>query len=130
MKLLAANIFPCFKNFHFLVWLFFVSCGSSAVKEDTTPKIIKEYFIECEVSDFSNLQINFNENNYIPIKITYNGETRKAKMRIRGDTSRKDPKKSLKIKFDSLLINNIPKVLNFNAEYADKTYIRQYLSSH
>ncbi|PCI98985.1 MAG: hypothetical protein COB15_04800 [Flavobacteriales bacterium] len=129
MKLLAANIFPCIKNFHVLVWLFFVSCGSSAIQEDTTPKIIKDYFIECEASDFSNLQINFNENNYIPIKITYNGETRKAKMRIRGDTSRKDPKKSLKIKFDSLLIDNIPKVLNFNAEYADKTYIRQYLSS-
>ncbi|MBL4594221.1 MAG: CotH kinase family protein, partial [Flavobacteriales bacterium] len=94
-----------------------------------TQKVIKEYYIECDTNDFINIYQNFKENNYIPIKITYNGESRIARMRIRGDTSRKDPKKSLKIKFDSLLINNIPKVVNLNAEYADKTYIRQYLSN-
>lgn len=104
------------------------SCGNPK-KEIVISKIIKEYYIECDSNDLNSIYTNFKENTYIPIKITYNGETRVARMRIRGDTSRKDPKKSLKIKFDSLRINNMPKTLNLNAEYADKTYIRQYLSS-
>jgi hypothetical protein len=110
--------------------LLLISCGDNSVKKATeAPKFVKEYYIECDQQAFIKLQENYSANEYIPIKITYNGETRKAKIRIRGDTSRKDPKKSLKIKFDSLLINNIPEVINFNAEYADKTYIRQFLSS-
>ena len=72
---------------------------------------------------------NFRENNYIPIKITFNGETRTAKIRVRGDTSRKNPKKSLKIKLDSLALTGAPKVLNLNAEYEDKLYVRQFISS-
>ena len=47
-------------------------------------------------------------------------------MRIRGDSSRKDAKKSLKVKF---VVNGKQKTLNFNAEFSDKSYIRQYLSS-
>ena len=107
----------------------FSSCGG--VKQTKTPvkKEIKEYYIECDSIGLNNIYTNFKENTYIPIKISFNGETRAARMRVRGDTSRNDPKKSLKIKFDSLQIDNIPKVLNLNAEYADKTYIRQYLSS-
>ncbi len=110
--------------------LLLISCGNAPSEKDVTaPKTVKEYFIECDQEAFADIHQNYKENRYIPIKITYNGETRSAKMRIRGDTSREDPKKSLKIKFDSLLIDNIPEILNFNAEYADKTYIRQFLSS-
>ena len=47
-------------------------------------------------------------------------------MRIRGDSSRKDAKKSLKVKF---ILNGKVKTLNLNAEFSDKSYIRQYLSS-
>jgi hypothetical protein len=107
-----------------------LSCGlQSAKKKSLAPTFIKEYFIECDPEDFAAIHTDYSSNQYIPIKITYNGETRKAKLRIRGDTSREDPKKSLKIKFDSLLIDNIPGILNFNAEYSDRTYIRQFLSS-
>jgi len=108
---------------------FLISCGSNTVKKDPPPRVINEYYIICDTTDFVSIQNNYKENKYISIKITYNGETQTAKMRIRGDTSRKDPKKSLKIKFDSLGIENIPPIINLNAEYADKTYIRQYLSS-
>jgi len=103
--------------------------ASREVRAYFPPKVIKEYYIECDSTDLQNIYQNFKENTYVPIKITYKGETRVARMRIRGDTSREDQKKSLKIKFDSLQLKDIPKVLNLNAEYADKTYIRQYLSS-
>ncbi len=110
--------------------LVLIACGTKSLEEvPLTPASVKEYFIECDPAEFSAIHDNFQENSYIRIKITYNGETRTAKMRIRGDTSRKEPKKSLKIKFDSLLIDAIPGILNFNAEYADKTYLRQFLSS-
>jgi len=90
---------------------------------------IKEYHISCNNSELKNIYENYRENIYIPITITYKGKTSTGKMRVRGDTSRKDPKKSLKIKFDSLALEGVPAIINLNAEYADKTYIRQYLSS-
>jgi len=113
----------------FILLTFFISCGGKTIEKTAEPKVIKEYYIECDSTDLQNIYQNFKENTYVPIKITYKGETRVARMRIRGDTSREDQKKSLKIKFDSLQLKDIPKVLNLNAEYADKTYIRQYLSS-
>ena len=111
--------------------LFWVSCGESVKTSEnkSTPKEVKEYFISCDTSELSGIYSEFKKNTYIPIKITFNGKTVEARMRIRGDTSREDPKKSLKIKFDSLFVEGLPKVINLNAEYADKTYIRQYASS-
>jgi inorganic pyrophosphatase len=107
-----------------------VSCGNSTNnKVSSAPKEVKEYFISCDTNELSKIYTNYRENTYIPIKITFKGETVAARMRIRGDTSREDPKKSLKIKFDSLFVDGLPKVINLNAEYADKTYIRQYASS-
>ena len=47
-------------------------------------------------------------------------------MRIRGDSSRKDAKKSLKVKF---VQNGKSRTLNFNAEYSDKSFVRQFVSS-
>jgi spore coat protein H len=116
----------------FLCIVLFVSCGTSQVKienEDFTPTSFKEYYIDCETSDIEKIYASPKENLYIPIKITLNGETHIAKMRIRGDTSREDPKKSLKIKFDSTSFSPTEMVFNLNAEYSDKTLIRQYLSS-
>lgn len=111
--------------------LLWVSCGDSVKTSETTftTKEVKEYFISCDTAELSNIYVNFRDNTYIPIKITFKGETVVARMRIRGDTSREDPKKSLKIKFDSLFVDGLPKVINLNAEYADKTYVRQYASS-
>lgn len=115
-----------------LVVLLF-SCQGEKPKNNKTVSFdvekIKEYYIECETASFNGVYENYKENIYIPIKISYQGNTQVARMRIRGDTSRKDPKKSLKIKLDSALTKGFPTTLNLNAEYADKTYIRQYLSS-
>lgn len=88
-----------------------------------------EFSISCKEEDLELAKSDFKSNNYIPIELTFKGAVVKAKMRIRGDTSRKYPKKSLKIK---LLEKHkeLPQVFNLNAEYEDKTGFRQFLSSH
>lgn len=117
----------------FLFVLFFVACGNSQVEKEMKtpfpPTTLQEYHIDCNIEEFNSIYKSPKENLYIPIKISLNGETHVAKMRIRGDTSREDPKKSLKIKFDSTSFSPTEVVFNLNAEYSDKTIIRQYLSS-
>jgi len=87
---------------------------------------LEEYHIFCNNDSLNYIYKNYQKNTYIPIKIVLKGDTIKARMRIRGDSSRKDDKKSLKVKF---LVNGKSKTLNFNAEFSDKSFIRQYLSS-
>ncbi|MCB0400785.1 MAG: CotH kinase family protein [Flavobacteriales bacterium] len=108
---------------------FFVGCDASEENSIDHDVLVKTYYLECDADDFKQLYENFEDNTYIPVKISYLGDTAQAKMRIRGDTSREDPKKSLKIKFDSTGIAALPKKINLNAEYSDKTYIRQYLAA-
>jgi len=120
-----------------IISLVFVSCGENENNNKTADSSskeaiqteVKEYYLSCDATDLNNIYTNYGDNTYIPIKITYNGQTVVARMRIRGDTSRKDPKKSLKIKLDSAQIENLPKIINLNAEYSDKTFIRQYSSA-
>ncbi len=53
-----------------------------------------------------------------------------VRVRLRGDTSRKLPKKSLKVKLPKelrLLSNS--RMLNLNAEVSDSTFMRQYLAT-
>ena len=66
---------------------------------------------------------------YYPATFTYNDITIPCRIRYRGATSRKYPKKSWKIKFEDN--NNIFRAeeLNLNAEYNDKTFLRNYLSN-
>ena len=111
--------------------IFFFSCSTESEKDSRNlfPELINEYYIECDKDAFSSIHENYDTSIYIPIVITFNGEKRKAKIRLRGDTSREYPKKSLKIEFDSIGFDGIAKKVNFNAEYTDKTYIRQFLSS-
>ena len=91
---------------------------------------IKEYHIICKQSDLDSVYSKYKEDVYIPITISYGSDTIKnAKLRIRGDTSREDPKKSLKIKLPNPFPGDKIKDFNFNAEYTDKSYIRQFLSS-
>lgn len=99
------------------------------IKHKKQPLTLKEFYITCNAEEFNKLYENYKTDAYIPIVITYNGSTVDAQMRVRGDTSRKDPKKSLKIKFIDKTFADKAKVLNLNAEYADKTYIRQFVSS-
>ena len=78
-----------------VLFLMLISCGDTTDSVQA-PIVIKKYHISCDSADYQNLLANYKENNYIPIKIAYNGQTVVAKMRVRGDTSRKYTKKSLK----------------------------------
>ena len=124
--------------YRFLIFLvihfYILSCKEKefeiSKKRDMTDNKIKEFFITCDKKDFISIYKNYSSDNYIPIKITYNGITNSdAIMRIRGDSSRKFPKKSLKIRLNSepAILNRY--VLNINAEYEDPSYIHQYLAS-
>ncbi|HEY9083822.1 MAG TPA: CotH kinase family protein [Vicingaceae bacterium] len=121
-----------FIPFYIFLSLLFYSCNPSDKNtEDKKISIqpLKEIYIEINLNDFKTLYTNYQDNTYFPIKIMYDDEVKIAKMRIRGDSSRKDKKKSLKIKFDDVSFFNEETVLNLNAEYSDKTLIRQFLSS-
>lgn len=92
---------------------------------------VKKYYITCNPADLTEIYENPLEDNYIPISLEYNGKTwTDTEMRIRGDGSRLDPKKSLKVKFNGEEFSNGREKLNFNAEYLDLTYMSSYLSAH
>lgn len=92
---------------------------------------VREFFIRCDIEDFEYIYENYEEDHYIPIELETAGKVwTNVEMRIRGDDSRKYPKKSLKIKFnDDPFINGRDKI-NFNAEYTDPTLMRQYMASY
>ncbi|MCD4683316.1 MAG: CotH kinase family protein [Bacteroidales bacterium] len=91
---------------------------------------IKEFYIECDPDDFEYIYENYNQNIYIPVTLTFNGNTwNDLMMRIRGDSSRKYPKKSLKVVFETTPFITGTDVLNFNAEYNDLSYMHSFLCS-
>jgi hypothetical protein len=90
---------------------------------------VKEYFISCNPNDFQMIYDNYGEDIYIPITIMYKHQLwNNAEMRIRGETTRYAPKKSLKIKFNSEPFENGRYKINLNAEYQDPSYIHSYLA--
>lgn len=113
----------------YLIAILFISCNAADKSKKITISPLKEIHIEINKNDFLTLYSNPYDNTYFPVKLTYDDEVKTARMRIRGDSSRKDKKKSLKIKFDDVSFFNEETVLNLNAEYSDKTLIRQFLSS-
>jgi len=115
------TIFPLI----FAIFLF-SNCTNKENTNVNFDPILEQYLIICNQDSLTYIYENFTDNIYIPIKIVVKGDTIKARMRIRGDSSRKEAKKSLKVKF---VLNGSSKTLNFNAEFSDKSYIRQYLSS-
>lgn len=91
---------------------------------------IKEYHITCDPDSFSYIYGNWKRDHYVPIHLTHRGRTwRDAEMRIRGDSSRELPKKSLKIRFPSTPFHDGNDRINFNAEYLDPSYLRTVLTS-
>ncbi len=97
---------------------------------DAEAQGIKEFYIECNPEDFDYIYENYLENIFIPVIITYNGTTwTDVELRIRGDSSREYPKKSLKVRFNSDPFVTGESVLNFNAEYHDLSYMHSFLSS-
>ena len=110
--------------------LIFLSSCSFDNSETSVKVEVKTFNIIVEPYLLDSIYTNSAENIYIPIFLVSEQDTFKAKMRLRGDSSRKYAKKSLKIVFDK---DNIPvgesRKINLNSEWTDKTYIRQYTSS-
>lgn len=65
---------------------------------------------------------------YIPAQFTCGGYTTDCQFRIRGATSREYPKKSIKIEFPQGTFMFGMDELNLNAEYLDKSRLRELLS--
>lgn len=120
-----SKVFSFFANVY-LIFFFasLISCNSQT--HHYPDPVLEDYFIYCNEDSLQYIYTNYTDNIYIPIKIVIKEDTLIGKMRVRGDTSRKDPKKSLKIKCK---LKGVKKVFNFNAEYSDKSFIREYLSS-
>lgn len=92
---------------------------------------LKEIYIYCDSKQFDYIYENWGQNIYIPVTIRANGtENKRARMRIRGDTSRKFGKKSLKVKLEAEPLIFGQKILNLNADFEDPSYIHQYLASY
>ncbi len=91
---------------------------------------VKEYFITCNPDELAYIYEHYEENKYIAATFTFDGRTwDSVEMRIRGDGTRRLPKKSLKFRFNSVPFVNGRSKLNFNAEWDDPSYISQYLSA-
>jgi len=95
-----------------------------------TDEKVKDYFITCDSDSFEYIYKNYKIDHYICVSLTHNGKTWKnVRMRIRGDSSREYPKKSLKLKFDGAKFSNGRDALNFNAEYLDVSYLHSIITS-
>ncbi len=91
---------------------------------------LKEYYITCDPDSFAYIYQNYGEDHYIRVTFSQAGQTwPNVRLRIRGDSSRSYPKKSLKFKFDDQPFSNGRNTLNFNAEYLDKSYLHAIISS-
>ena len=87
------------------------------------------YSIITDPKNIKALDKNPYANTYYPATFLYNGIVIDCSIRYRGATSRVYSKKSWKIKFEN--DNNIfqAEELNLNAEYIDKTFLRNYLTN-
>ena len=82
----------------FAIFLFSNCTNKENVTFNFDP-VLEQYYILCNQDSLIYIYENFTDNIYIPIKIVVKEDTINGRMRIRGDSSRKDAKKSLKIKF-------------------------------
>jgi len=100
------------------------------INAEAQTQSIKEFYIECDLEEFDYMYENYNEEIFIPILFMHNGNSwSDVRLRIRGDSSKEYPKKSLKVVFDSTPFVTGEDALNINAEYQDKSYMNSVLSS-
>jgi hypothetical protein len=90
---------------------------------------VKTYYIDCDSVAFDSIHQNFKENIYIATSLKSKQEEKEVKMRLRGDSSREYPKKSLKLKLSDGNLLAGKSVFNFNAEYKDPSFSHSYFSS-
>lgn len=107
------------------------TAGTHTIRTSITAEAqVEEYYISCDPADFAYIYEHFDEDVYVPATITHRDKTwTNVQMRLRGDTSRQFPKKSLKLKAEEPFANGRD-VLNFNAEYLDNSFIHSILGSN
>lgn len=110
-------------------WILFTKPTPKAANSDASE--IREFHITCNPDSFRYIYEHPKEDLYIPITFIFAGRTwRSVRMRIRGDSSRELPKKSLKIKFDETPFIDGRDVLNLNADYMDQSYMHSVMASY
>lgn len=99
------------------------------------PDLVPLYRLAADPGDLAWLADNFLTDDYIPAILTFEDESGEEShavgARYRGDTSRWLPRKSWKIKFaatDRFGEGVGQRHLNLNAEYSDKSLLREYLA--
>jgi len=110
-----------------LLFLFlFLSVNDIYSQSDLTLPVYK---INIKPSDLSKLYADPSSNDYYPATIIKNDTTYDCQIRFRGASTRSLPKKNWKIKFsDNENFFNSDKI-NFNAEYRDRSQIRNFLTT-
>jgi len=114
------------------IMLTIATCSKKeSIEYSLPPYPITEYHIEVDPDSLEYIYKNFVENHYINISLRIGNKVyNNAMMRIRGDSSRKLKKKSLKLKLPKgEKFDDGTRRINLNAEYADFTFMHQYLSS-
>ncbi|HOP26502.1 MAG TPA: CotH kinase family protein, partial [Candidatus Sabulitectum sp.] len=92
------------------------------------PSQVPEYSITCDQAQFENMMENWEQEITIPCTVTHQGIIyENCTMRIRGDTSRAYRKKSYRVEFPPDQPLHGRTTWNFNAEYADRSYMRAWL---
>ena len=116
------------KYFFFLITfcIYLNSCSTDFQEHQVS---VKTYTIVCDSVDFNSIHQDFKSNRYIKASLSSGASKADVKLRIRGDSSREYPKKSLKVKTlkDGLVIGK--RIFNFNAEYKDQSFSHSYISS-
>jgi len=92
------------------------------------PDSVPSIHLEFDQSQWEFACEHYWEDIYLPAVLTCGEYTLDCQFRIRGDTSREYPKKSIKIEFPSGVYLFDQNELNLNAEYLDKTRIRELVS--
>ncbi len=114
-----------------LVLLATAITGSHKAGDDrlSTASTLPELYISCNLDSLSLIQSRFKEDIYILASLRLGKQEWKGvRLRLRGDTSREFPKKSIKLKIpDGKSYPFGRNTLNLNAEFHDSTYLRQYL---
>ena len=101
------------------------------VQRSYPPNLVPLYRLTADPGDLAWLADNFLTDDYIPAVLTFEDESHAVDVRYRGDTSRHLPKKSWKIRFaatDRFGQDTGQRRLNLNAEYSDKSLLREFLA--
>ena len=113
--------------FYLITFCAFLNSCSTDFKEHQLP--IKTYSIYCDSIEFNSIHQDFKSNRYIKARLSSREVKTEVKLRMRGDSSREYPKKSLKVKTLKKDLVHGKNIFNFNAEYKDQSFSHSYISS-